>query len=72
MIERRKSSSRLLIDRFQRAKDAGELPDALTADGLACYLIAIVQGMSLQAGAGASRAELAGLVDTSLAVWPTR
>ena len=72
VIERRRSSGRLLIERFQRAKDEGELPESMDAAGLASYLIALVQGMSLQAGAGATRAELAALVETSLAVWPTR
>jgi len=35
------------------------------------YLLAIVQGMSVQAGAGASREELEGVVETTLAMWPS-
>ena len=72
VIARRQSSSRALIERFERAKAEGELPDDMTAEGLAGYLAALLQGLSLQAGAGASREELERLVETSLAVWPTR
>ncbi len=71
VIARRKSSSHALTRRFQEAQDAGELPQGLTPEGLASFLAALLQGMSIQAGAGASREELEKLVDTSLAVWPT-
>ena len=40
--------------------------------GLTSYLYALLQGMAVQAGSGASRADLERLVDTSLAMWPTR
>lgn len=72
VIERRQSSSRALVERFERAKAEGELPEDMTAEGLAGYLGALLQGLSLQAGAGASREELERLVETGLAVWPTR
>jgi hypothetical protein len=36
------------------------------------YLSAVVQGLCIQAGNGASLAELQGLKDTTLAVWPGR
>ncbi|UZK67265.1 TetR/AcrR family transcriptional regulator [Sphingomonas sp. M1-B02] len=72
VIARRKSSSDALIERFERAKAAGELPDDMSAEGLSAYLSALLQGLSLQAGGGASREELTQLVETSLAVWPTR
>lgn len=72
VIARRKSSMEALIKRFEQAEEAGELPDHMDAEGLAAYLGALLQGLSLQAGAGASREELERLVETSLAVWPTR
>jgi hypothetical protein len=34
------------------------------------YLGAILQGMSVQAGSGATKAQLQSLVETSLAMWP--
>ena len=59
-----------LTGRFERAQRAGEhLPCAGPA-ALAAFLIAILQGMALQAASGASPQELATLVDTSLERWP--
>jgi hypothetical protein len=72
VVARRASSEAALIRRFEQAKDAGELPDGLEPAALARYLYAILQGMSVQAGSGASIPELEQLVETSLSVWPTR
>jgi hypothetical protein len=35
-------------------------------------MFAILQGMAVQAGSGATRAELDRVVDTSLMLWPGR
>ncbi|WP_404334513.1 TetR/AcrR family transcriptional regulator [Sphingomonas sp. MMS12-HWE2-04] len=72
VIMRRQSSSDALVKRFERAQAEGDLPETMSAEGMAGYLAALLQGFSLQAGAGASREELERLVETSLAVWPTR
>ena len=64
------SSHQALLDRFQRAKAEGDLPPHLEAESLANYLSALLQGMSIQAGAGASRKQLEDLVETGLAMWP--
>jgi AcrR family transcriptional regulator len=72
VMARRVSSERAMVDRFERARQEGELPESFDAKGLARYLIAILQGLTLQAGAGATPEELAKLVDTSLELWPTR
>jgi AcrR family transcriptional regulator len=69
---RRASSDAALLRRFERAEADGELPTGLNAAGLARYLSALLQGLSVQAGAGASPEELRQLVDTSLSIWPTR
>ncbi|MDT8757413.1 TetR/AcrR family transcriptional regulator [Sphingomonas psychrotolerans] len=71
VIARRKSSADALIKRFERAEAEGELPEHMNAEALSGYLVALLQGLALQAGAGASREELERLVETSLAVWPT-
>jgi AcrR family transcriptional regulator len=63
---------RALVARFDRAKDEGDLPRHCDSEALTSYLIAIVQGMAVQAGAGASPAELRALIDTSLMMWPGR
>jgi len=71
VIARRKSSHQALVDRFDRAKAEGDLPGHVDAGGLTSYLIAIMQGMAVQASSGASCEELSRLVDTSLDMWPS-
>jgi hypothetical protein len=44
----------------------------MTPAALTRYLFAILQGLMLQAGSGATCAELTELVATSMAVWPTK
>ena len=70
VIARRVSSQRALLDRFERAKAEGDLAADTDVAGLASYLMVILQGMAVQAGAGASPAELERLIETSLAMWP--
>ena len=72
IIKRRGSSQAALVERFRRAQDEGDLPAHLDPEGLTQYLYAILQGMAVQAGSGASRADLERVVETSLMVWPTR
>jgi hypothetical protein len=55
---------------MQRAKDEGDLPASTDVEGLCAYLGAILQGMSVQAGSGATKAQLEALVETSLLMWP--
>ena len=63
---------RTIVERFQRASDEGDLPANINVEGIADLLKALLQGISLQAAAGASRAELERLVETGLAIWPSR
>ena len=71
VIARRKSSHQALLDRFARAQAEGDLPAHIDVAGLTGHLIAVMQGMAVQASSGASCDELARLVDTSLAMWPS-
>lgn len=61
-----------ILRRFERAKADGDLPDDIEPAALVRYFTAISQGMAVQAGTGASAAELEGLVETTLRVWPGR
>ena len=72
VIARRASSEAAMVARFERARVEGDLPDGMTACALVRYLQALMQGLAVQAGSGASAAQLEQLVETSLAVWPTR
>jgi hypothetical protein len=46
------------------------LPVASDVEGLCSFIVAILQGLALQARSGASKAQLEALVETSLAMWP--
>ncbi|AQR72882.1 TetR family transcriptional regulator [Sphingomonas sp. LM7] len=59
-----------LIARFEQAREEGDLPLDTNPVALTAFLIAILQGTALQAGAGASYQELESLVAGSLALWP--
>ncbi|WP_230480409.1 TetR/AcrR family transcriptional regulator [Sphingomonas sp. Leaf21] len=72
VVARRASAQAALLSRFQRAKEDGDLRDGVDPDGLTQYLYALLQGMAVQAGSGATRAELETLVETGMALWPTR
>jgi AcrR family transcriptional regulator len=72
VLERGKVARAALVARFERAKAEGDLPETADVEGLTSFLYAIMQGMAVQAGAGATRAELERLVDTSMAMWPSR
>lgn len=70
VIARRASTQAALTERFERAKEEGDLPAHVDAAGLTAYVIAILQGMAIQAGSGAGRDELSRLIETSLTMWP--
>lgn len=72
VLERGKVARRALVARFERAKTEGDLPPSVDVEGITSFLYAIIQGMAVQAGAGATREDLERLIDTSMAVWPSK
>jgi AcrR family transcriptional regulator len=70
--ERSKVARAALVERMERAKSEGDLPDHVDIEALTGFLYALMQGMAVQAGAGATRADLDRLVDTSMLMWPSR
>jgi AcrR family transcriptional regulator len=72
VVKRQAASKHALIERFERAKAEGDLPETIDAAGLARYLTAVMQGLAVQGGSGASCPDLRNIVDTTLAVWPGR
>jgi AcrR family transcriptional regulator len=72
VIKRRASSSAMLLERFRQAQRDGDLQRDVEPEALAQYLFTILQGMAVQAGAGASRADLESVLETSLMLWPSR
>jgi AcrR family transcriptional regulator len=59
-----------LQERFERAKAAGEFQAAFDAGRLARYILAVSQGMSVQASGGASGECLRGIAEQALKAWP--
>ncbi len=72
VVARRAKSQAHLQARFARAAREGDFPAEIDPNGLVRHLGAVATGLAVQAGAGASRAELRSLVDTTLALWPGR
>jgi AcrR family transcriptional regulator len=72
VIKRRQSSHKALVERFERAKAEGDLAVDADIDGLTGYIFAVMQGMAVQAGAGAKREDLERVLETSLMMWPGR
>lgn len=72
IMERTKSGKDSLVARFKRAQDEGDLRADIDPEGLTRVLVAYLQGMSIQANMGDSREDLEKLVETALAIWPSR
>lgn len=72
VLERGKIARQAMVERMERAIAEGDFTAPVDAEAITDYLYALLQGMAVQAGSGASREELQRLVETSLAVWPGR
>jgi AcrR family transcriptional regulator len=72
IIERRSVAHTALVDRFRTAQRDGDLAPGADPEGLAQYLYVMLQGMAVQAGSGATRADLDRVVDIGLMMWPSR
>lgn len=68
---RGKLAKAALSERFERAKEEGDLPSHVDPQGMTAVLVAMLQGISIQASQGASRDELDRLAETGLAMWPS-
>jgi AcrR family transcriptional regulator len=72
VLERQKSARQAVINRLEEYQKEGDLPADIEPEALARYMTAVLQGLSVQAGAGASRTELESLVDMAMRTWPGR
>lgn len=68
---RRSAGEAALRDRLERAKADGDLPADSDTAALARYIATVTQGMAVQAGGGASRADLLKVVEMTLKAWPS-
>jgi len=71
LIEARAQGEGLLRERFERAKQEGELADTVNCSALASFVCAMTHGMAVQAKAGFSRDALDAVVDHALSTWPS-
>jgi hypothetical protein len=60
----------LLRERFERASTEGDLPQHVDPSALAKYVTTVVHGMAVQSAGGASREELAAVVELALRGFP--
>jgi AcrR family transcriptional regulator len=70
LASRRSASVVALRKRFERALVEGDLPRSADPADLARFVATVLQGMSVQAAGGASRAELRRIGETALRAWP--
>lgn len=67
LCQRRAQAEQALRERFERAKAEGDLrPGSSGPDSLARYVMAVMQGMAVQAASGASRADLHAVADMAI------
>jgi AcrR family transcriptional regulator len=71
VVARRAVWNKAVVERFERARAEGDLPAHIDPQGLSRLLSAMLQGISIQHGDGATKEQLEQLIDTSLALWPT-
>ena len=70
LAQHRAEKERALRERFERDEQAGNLPEGTSPATLATYLVAMANGMCIQASAGATRKQLRDIIDIALAAWP--
>ncbi|HEY8948377.1 MAG TPA: TetR/AcrR family transcriptional regulator [Rhizomicrobium sp.] len=70
LAQHRAEKEKALRERFERDRKDGRLPKTANPTILASYLMAVANGMCVQAAAGASAKELRDVVELALAAWP--
>ena len=65
----RLASYRLIADRIRRGIREGDVPRGTDADGLTTFVTALINGLSVLARDGASRAALNAAVDRAMRTW---
>ncbi|GAA3387422.1 TetR/AcrR family transcriptional regulator [Cryptosporangium minutisporangium] len=69
VAELRRSTERGFRERIERGINDGDVPAGTDAAALAAFYHTVLQGMSLEARDGASRAALAAVAESALAAW---
>lgn len=72
LIEARATGEASLRDRFENAKQEGDLPESANCATLAAFVCTILHGIAVQAKAGFKRDVLEAVVDQALSTWPSK
>ncbi|MGY6564971.1 MAG: TetR/AcrR family transcriptional regulator [Halomonadaceae bacterium] len=72
LIEARAKGEVMLRERFERAKQEGDLPPSANSAVLAAYVMTVLHGMAVQAKAGFSRDMLEAITEHALSTWPEK
>jgi len=72
LIDARASGEAALRDRFEQARQEGDLPETANCAALAAYVMAVLHGMAVQAKAGFSREILEAVAEQALSTWPSK
>jgi len=72
LAQHRAEKERVLRERFERDRSDGNLPQSADPATLARYLMAMANGICVQASAGASVLELHDVAAVALSAWPVR
>lgn len=70
LIDARADGEASLRNRFERAKQEGDLPETTNCAALAVFVLTVLHGMAVQAKAGFSRDMLEAVVEQALSTWP--
>lgn len=72
LIKARARGEQALRERFEQAKQEGDLPETANCTTLAAFVCAVTHGISVQAKAGFSRDILEAVTEQALLSWPSR
>jgi AcrR family transcriptional regulator len=70
LARHRAIKEKALSERFARARAEGDLPESTEPAALARYVMAVSNGMCVQAASGATLADLHAVADVALSSWP--
>lgn len=70
LIRARANGEKSLRERFERARQEGDLPETANCAVLAAYVCTVLHGIAVQAKAGFSREKLEAVAEQALATWP--
>lgn len=72
LVDARAAGEASLRERFEQAKEDGDLPETANCAALAAFVCAVLHGIAVQAKAGFSREILDAVVDQALSTWPSK